>query len=656
MSRNAHDLIYAPTGMNNTDLPTTLNEATGQNLVNFLADRKGKLRGQVRARNLTFTSALSTNIYGLGFLPQQIVTYTSGPTPSTPAVARLAVNNGTQLTSYALNSPANAGILTFPPTFSGPGATIGVPSNLRTRFAAFQTELYGVQEQNNIVNYRMLNDGTWYGLGVFPSDLAVPFTGSLVTPGGPYLKEGNVQYMWTVEDNLGRESSPSAVITLSFGGAHASEAHLDWGATLWTGNAEWVTFNIYATTGAGQVFYRITQITNKATTTYNDNANDATVSAGVVAPNFGQNDQPLPASIIVAHKNRVVMNVNNDANSIQVSNYGSATQFSTTGIDLAGNGQVKNPNDGITFRISGDIGNDITGLASHGTVLAIGRQRSTWVLFGDDITDFIPRKVSDHGNMSPDAMIRCDNEVIFLSQDGVYTLDGQFNVTKISGEIEATFQSMMGLPTSSGTHPNTGDMLTAVAYFVQRHYVLCIYDKQYAFNVDTRRWVTFDFGIVSPSSAVVAMPPNSPQLAILGRVDGSGANRTALIDLISGRDNVSGGVATTSMTYRTRVVTTQLPYHLRATIGEQEARSAKKRQKRIRIFGAGTNISGSVIITVDGRTETYTTPNPVSSEQVLWLQEFTAAMTGRVADITLSGWAGTGVEINEILCEDVFVG
>jgi len=528
------------------------------------------------------------------------------------------------------------------------------------RFANMQGELYGVQTQNNFTNYRMLPDGTWYVMGL---TIGIAPAVSLITPGGPYLPTGTRTYVYTFLDSLGRESSPSPVSSgLAYAATlnHAGSIDLS-GTSFTTSNVKGVvSANIYASTG-GSVYYLIGNITFAAGApwTFTDNFADATVNAGAICPNFGQNDPPLPGSVICLHKNHIFMNVTNDSNSLQCSNFGSATQFSTTGLLVDINGQVTNPNDGVIFKISSEQGNDITGLCSHGTLLIIGRQRSIWALFGDSIVDFTPRRISSKGNVSPDAMVDCDGTVIFCSQDGVYGIrEGNLDPVKLSGGIDDVFQALMADPTKRGY------LDTAVALFVQRHYILCFgvnpSSKQYAYNVDTGKWVQLILTTGTILCAAVARPPGSPELAFIGYGAGSsGANRVAVVDLISGRDNVTGppaGVATTNMSYRTRPMGTSLPYHLRSEVGEQEFRAAKKRLHRTKVYGLGASVTGNITCTCDGRTETYPISNSNTNEQLLCLQEWTAAMTGYCIDVTLSGWAGTGVEVTDINQEYDYIG
>lgn len=399
--------------------------------------------------------------------------------------------------------------------------------------------------------------------------------------------------------------------------------------------------NIYATQGNGALYYQIGTLNAGGPYTFTDNFTDAQIATGQIAPSFGENDAPLPASIIAVHKNHVVLNVNSDPSSIQISNFGSATQFNSTGLQLDVNQQVTNPNDGITLQIGSDIGNDITGLASLGSVLCIGRQRSTWVLFGDSIVDFIPRKISDHGNTSPDSMLRCDNEVLFLSQDGVYSIGQDFEARKISEDIDDKIYTLMA------TTAGIASMYTAVAFFIQRNYVLCIGTAMYAFNVDTRKWYTFAVG-VTVNCAVVAYPPGSPALALMGRTD---ANKISLLDLIS------QNVATTGRVVRSRLLDFTLPYKERSEMGQQEPRAAQKRVKRWRLFGTGTAITGTVVVTVDGRTQSFTLGNieSDSAQAILFSQEFPANNTGRAIDITVN-MAGTGVEVYDQLIEAVLIG
>lgn len=639
MARLPHDLVAAPQGQNSAKDPAALGPLEAQQLVNFIPDRLGVIRGNVRNVDLTFTPSLSTNIYGVGWLSQEdvVLSGSGGGTPTTPQAARIAYSDGTQLSSYALVSPADGGgTLTYPPTFDNKGGTIGVFTNKKCRFAAFGDELFAVQDQNDVSNYRMLSNGDWFEMGLPAPGIALSKTNNIAASN----KTGTVEYSYTIVDNMGRESSLSPVIlTVAYGATPNFYVTLDASATLFPVQTDAFFLNVYATAGNGDVFYQIGTIPQGGPYTLDDNFADAIVEAGAIAPNFGQNDQPLPASIICVHKNRVWMNVNSDSGAIQASNFGSPTQFSTTGELLDVNGQLSNPNDGATFRVSSDIGNDITGFASLGTLLVIGRKTSIWGLFGDSLLDFIPRRISHRGNCSPDAMIGCENEVLFLSYDGVYSIGGNFEDVKVSADIEDKILTL------AATTAGRALMDAATAFFIQRHYVLCIGTAMYAFNVDTRKWYTFAVG-VTVNCAVVAYPPGSPALALMGRTD---AHKISILDLIS------TNVATTGMIKRGRLIDLTLPYKERSEMGQQEPRAATKRVKRWYQYGSGSSITGTISLNVDGRTDTYTLSGAMPWRGILFSQEFPVNDLGYAIDFTIS-LNGTGVILSDELVEGVLIG
>ena len=148
-------------------------------------------------------------------------------------------------------------------------------------------------------------------------------------------------------------------------------------------------------------------------------------------------------------------------------------------------------------------------------------------------------------------------------------------------------------------------------------------------------------------SACVVQQPGLPAFALVGRLD---ANTVSVIDLLSTPQWVNG------MRYVTRPMISNLPYHMRSTMGEQEPRAGRKRARRIRVYGEGTLTAGSTItLHADGLSETYPCSGADSTRGILIYQEFTPAMLGRILSMELF-LNGTGIVIRDTELDYIFVG
>lgn len=619
--------------MDNTNDPAYIGDRVAQSLVNLFADRSGVLRGAVSLDNFSL-NAFTGPIDGVGWLNSAPVTY-SGPTsPTTPLAPRLAVVAGGTLYVYPVVTP-----LTYPPTFNvgGVSTQTGVLTGHRMRFAAFEDELYGVQEANDFFNYRIQNGGTISQMGMGANG-----TPTIVLSGGTQVKTGTRSYVTTNVDNQGRESSPNTTP-----GVQAYSGTTDKGTVSVTALDEQAAFiNFYVQPDGSQTYYLFATdavTTVPAVYTAVDDLSDAQVTALTqTAPHFGENDPPPPSYLIAVHKNRVVVAVTAQAGVIAISNYGSATQFNSTGIQVDPAGGVLYPDDGLTLAIGTDQGDVITGLDSFGSLLWIGKRNGTYLLWGDDQTDFNVRKCSEIGCIAPDSVANANSFMFYLSNDGVYMMDGSLLPEKISKPIESVFLALMATPAG------LAKMQAAQGWYVDKRYHLSLDGVIYVYDMDAKGWTTLSLGITI-TSAVVVEQKGITSFAIVGRSD---ANLVSMID------EVTTGVSVANMQYRTRLLSSDnIPYKLRSEIGSQETRTGRKMLYRVRVTGEGTVSSGSIVATVDGRTQTFNAPFYTGDEPsgYLIVQEFLPNMIGYSIDLTLN-ITGTGIFLRDIEADYILVG
>lgn len=603
----------------------------------MLADRHGKLRGSVQLTDLgvtgtpgTFNPALPAGaIDGVGFLAPFPITYTGPTAPTTPSAGRLLVVNGGKLSTYPFDSP-----LTYPPTFGAGNVSAAVfITGKRVRFVQYGSEVVAVQEGNAFRNYLIGPTGGLNPLGV-STPITSPTVASVAV--GVGNKSGVYKYIITVADSAGRESSPGAIVSspnYTLGGAFQPRITIPAGVFT---DPQVVTCYLYEQVPGGTGYNRITSFV--AAGFYDDNLADTAVLTGVLAPNFGENNPPAPASLAAIWKNHLVLDRVDTQGIVQISNSGSITQFANLGV-------TNNPNDGINLPLSSSQADKITGFVPLGSPLVVFTRSKVYIILGDDQTDFQVRPVNElRGCIAPDTPVRCDNEVLFLSDDGVYKLSGSFETEKISKPIESVILGLAATTTGYTLLQN------AFAVYANRTYYLTISDTTYCYNLDTGGWTTIKIGTEVLSCGVVANTAGGPILPIFGRSD---LVKVSLLDTLTASITVAG------MRYRTRPMQTSLPYHLRSTVGEQETRTARKRIHRVWIYGSGTISSGTIKVNSDTRTpESYSISTPSPQQQVdgiLISQEFTGNMTGRLLDVEIN-LAGTGIVILDTQIDFIFVG
>jgi hypothetical protein len=159
-----------------------------------------------------------------------------------------------------------------------------------------------------------------------------------------------------------------------------------------------------------------------------------------------QDPPPIPSGVatpgIFSHKNRIFVfttELTQDldvAQGVNYSVYQSQLWFSDYGTPYAFNavdqvllvGQDAVPD---TPLIDG-FGDVPLGGLSLSSIAVLFKARSTWVLYGDDQSTFLPRKIADVGCQSVFSAANCEGLALWLTERGVYACDG--NAMKYVGE------------------------------------------------------------------------------------------------------------------------------------------------------------------------------------------------------------------------------
>ena len=378
--------------------------------------------------------------------------------------------NAPQPTINALKFTTSA--LTLIPNHSG----INFASDQRVRGVQFADEFYFVQQGG-------LQPVRFKGTALYQAGINTPSSPTdgvnIVWVGPPpQLTNGAVyQYEITYADEKGRESSPSIPLSVTMGAGGGRL--INWSAPT---DLQVQRIYLYRTNAGGSTFYRVVEAGfSTGTTSYNDNAvNDDLLVLNSLAPLAGQNDPPLPASIIGIYKFRLALNGVSDPRLLQVSNLNEPGMYSQLGPLYNANGQLLNATDGTTFDVLNEFGDEITGLGHIGSVLGVFSRRTTGVLEGDNPAQFIYRSVHRVGCIATDSIAECGNFTLFMSEDGVYALDydSGMSINKVSEDMDNFFRAASVEFDPPGDFPPTRNYgrqeraADAIATYMQQRYIL----------------------------------------------------------------------------------------------------------------------------------------------------------------------------------------
>jgi hypothetical protein len=365
----------------------------------------------------------------------------------------------------------------------------------------FRTELIFSCNGNLYRYYRTEPTGTE---NLFTVGLATPSITSLAqSAGGSMTLLGTYEYEITDEDEFGRESSPSAAVSITLTGTNATVTVTRGTLDTSGGSTHW---NVYRKNPGGTQFFFVATIVS-GTSTYVDAASDTSISTNDVAPSAGENDPPNNATIMTIWKNRLVMNDVTIPADIQVSNAASPTQFSTLPLPT-------NVADGFTAWVGGKGDNEITGLESLGSMLAIFKRSSMTFLQGDTIENFSLLPIHERGCSNHLGVQRCENEILFPSNDGVYSIlyESGYVEKKISVEVDNLFTGFVNIrredwPRSFGQPQSTESTMSmdgnVTSWYSRNVYYLSFGNKTLGYDMMApgRGWFDAGFGFV-PSAVV----------------------------------------------------------------------------------------------------------------------------------------------------------
>ena len=227
------------------------------------------------------------------------------------------------------------------------------------------------------------------GTNLFNWGIAAPTTAPSATAGSAGNLNGTYQWRVTFVRKQGTyivESNPSpASAPLSLTNQRAN-------LTIPTSPDPQVNARrIYRTGGTRTTWDLVAEINDNTTTTFTDNTAD---SALVGAPTLSfYHDPPPVATIVVAHRERLFLAGN--------SSYPTRVFFSTFGEpEYFPPMTPDDPMGGSWFEVGQQDGQPVTAMAPVGTMLAIFKTRSCWLLRGESQADFVLQPFANIGAAS----------------------------------------------------------------------------------------------------------------------------------------------------------------------------------------------------------------------------------------------------------------
>lgn len=443
MPRNKVTVRPAPSGMDiMKDIPS-LTPSVARRIFGFYPARHSVLEQTPAILPFRDTVNIDGDTFGLA-LWQDL--------PSTPLVHRkdyVIVARSTAIYAHLLANTTVYSTITRKDV--GPGIYLGSMEfanaentfgTWRLRSAQYRDELFIVQDIGGSKIKRIVRDPSTSELKMLPCGIDTP-AAPTVSDGGAGALTGAYKYVWTWEDEKGRESSPSPAGSISVTSRQVLVQPLG-GTANWSSQATTMgvaAINIYRTLNGGSVYFRVNHNPTQTVSQYTDNNSDASISANQVAPNPGQNDPPTWATILTIHRGRLIANDRTSVanpldyeshSSIQVSNLDAPTQFAPIPVVAT---------DGARLSVSGSSADDITGLMTFGSVLGVWTLDDYFQLWGDSFEDWAMHHVTADGCVSHDTITQCGEKVLYLSQDGpvaINYLGGTF-IGRLGGEIKGVF-------------------------------------------------------------------------------------------------------------------------------------------------------------------------------------------------------------------------
>lgn len=230
---------------------------------------------------------------------------------------------------------------------------------------------------------------------------------------------------------------------------------------------------LYRLDPGATVYRETTRILDNTTTFYSDN--NTTLGASLGTSTLVFNTRVPPCRYMVEHQNRMVwagcFTSEGDRQTVYISNV-NEPWASPILPDL------EDPNQGTRATLQGLAAGEITGLRSHGGVVAVFTGGAGHLLLGVEPNDFRIQKFSDHGCVAHRTIQSVRSLLVWLGPDAVYAWDGG-QVARISDDQRATIEAM-----------TAAEMAAAHAFVWEDRYYLCWPTGCIYWDLEYKTWGT----------------------------------------------------------------------------------------------------------------------------------------------------------------------
>lgn len=269
------------------------------------------------------------------------------------------------------------------------------------------------------------------GTNLFNWGINAPTTAPTASTGTSGNLNGQYQWRVTFIRNAGGylvESNPSPasnILTLS-----NQRANL----TIPTSSDPQVTGRrIYRFGGTQNAWKFVAEIPDNTTTSFTDNTPDSDLVGAPTLSFF--NDPPPVATIATVHRERIFLAGNSSyPTRVFFSTFGSPEYFPPSSPD--------DPDGGSWFEVGQQDGQPVTALVPVGTMLAIFKTRSCWLLRGESQADFILMPFGNIGASHQNAAISMEGFAFIYDGIHLYNFDGSKFVNMTQQRFSQAFKGV----------------------------------------------------------------------------------------------------------------------------------------------------------------------------------------------------------------------
>ena len=207
---------------------------------------------------------------------------------------------------------------------------------------------------------------------------------------------------------------------------------------------------VYRTGGTRTTWDLVAEINDNTTTTYVDNTPDSSL---VGAPQLSfYNDPPPTGTIITVHRERIFLAGNPSyPTRVYFSTFGEPEYFPPTTPD--------DPYGGSWFEVGQQDGQPVMAMAPVGTMLAIFKARSCWLLRGESQADFVLQPFGNIGASNRNSVAPFGGDVFLFDGTNFYL----FNGAEFTNLSQTRFQKALLTPTVKHVR---SDITNQVVWFV----------------------------------------------------------------------------------------------------------------------------------------------------------------------------------------------